>query len=147
MSPRTRSAVLLCVLATTVACAADPASVPCGTEEDPAELRITKRSPALQASVKNLDIEETFTVGDSPIDFSVAGILDKSAEHTAGYVVDGLTSWGHLVSGRDVTFVRFVPSWSYAPAHVEYDAIAGWVTEGGCYYKLPTPVLSYDVVP
>jgi len=147
MSPRTRSVVLLRMIATTVACAVDPTAVPCGTEEDPAELRITKRSPALQVPVKNQDIEETFTVGDSPIDFDVEGILDESAEHSAGYVVYGPKSWGHSVSGRDVTFERVVPSWSYSPAHVEIAGIAGWVTERGCHYKLSSPVLSYDVVP
>jgi hypothetical protein len=56
-------------LAGVAGCASEPTTVPCGTEVAPGELRITKRIPALGASVKNHDIEESFTVGDSPITF------------------------------------------------------------------------------
>ena len=147
MSRRRGLVGILLALGAVAGCAADPATVPCGTEDVPGELRITKHAPALGASVKNLAIEESFTVGDSPIDFDVQGILVEAAAHKAGYDVSEFDSWGYSVSGRDVTFQRVVDSWSEAPAHVELEAIAGWKTEEGCHYKLPKPALSYEVVP
>jgi len=128
-------------------CASEPTTVPCGTEVAPGELRITKRIPELGASVKNLDIEESFTVGDSPISFEMRGILIEAATHTAGYDVSGRDFSRQPTLGKDVTFQRVVDAWSKAPGHVEIAAIAGWKTEDGCHYRLPDPVLSYDVTP
>lgn len=40
-----------------------------------------------------------------------------------------------------------VGSWSEAPGHVELEATTGFRSEAGCHYRLPRPVLSYDVIP
>lgn len=147
MSSRRAIFGLVLGLAGVAGCAAEPTSVPCGTEVAPGELRITKRIPALRASVKNLDIEETFTVGDSPISFDVRGTLIEAATHTAGYDPSRQDFSRQPTLGKDVTFRRLVDAWSKAPGHVEIEAIAGWKTEDGCHYRLPDPVLSYDVTP
>jgi hypothetical protein len=141
----------LLTLATAAGCGAE-APLRCGTEDNPAVLRVSHRAPALGASVGNGAIEQSFTIEDSPIDidadFDSYGLLllGHAPAHTAGY--DGSNSrWDRTVSGQDITFALVVDGWSNAPAHVELKAFAGWKDEQGCHYKLPEPLLSYDITP
>jgi len=147
MSSRRGLFGLVLGLAGVAGCASEPATILCGTEVAPGELRITKRIPELGASVKNLDLEESFKVGGSPISFDVQGILIEAATHTAGYALSRRDFSMQPMLGKDITFQRVVDAWSEAPGHVEIEAIAGWKTEDGCHYRLPDPVLSYDVTP
>lgn len=148
MNSRIRTVLL--VLATGAAgCGADD-SIGCGTEENPATLRIADRVPAIGATVLNGHIDEAFTLKDAffylyPLEFDTLAPL-----HTAGrenYDTYAPSRWSETDSGKDVKYWRQVPSWSSAPGHVALVPLAGWKTDSGCYYKLPSPLLSYDVTP
>ena len=119
----------------------------CGTENEPTPLTVVNRSPALGATVKNSDIVESFTVKAPFFVLDPLVVESTSPAHTAGGVYGGANGWGLIGSGRDVRFERTVASWTSAPGHVELAAVVGWKTDDGCYYKLPSPLLSYDVTP
>lgn len=121
----------------------------CGTEDDPATLTITERVPAPGATVKNGNITEAFTV-KQPFSYLGLGPYDirtLAPRHTAGYAVEVATQWTASDSGKNERDERTGVAWSAAPGHVELSAAIGWRTDTGCYFKLPSPLLSYDVVP
>jgi hypothetical protein len=119
----------------------------CGTADDPATLVVTDRVPALGATVKNVDITEGFTVAFAS-SFTPTIMIDESSPlHTASYETQSSREWNPSISGKAGRFERIVGSWGVAPAHVELAAVAGYRTDDGCHYKLPSPLLSYDVTP
>ena len=128
--------------------ASDLPGVPgnCGTEDDPATLIVTDRAPAFGATVKNSGITEGFTVGFASTFTSSIAVDRSSPLHTAGYD-NSTSSWTPSFYGPAGRFTRIVDGWSVAPAHVELAAVGGFRTDDGCYYKLPSPLLSYDVTP
>jgi hypothetical protein len=131
-----RIRTVLLVLATgATGCGADD-SIGCGSEENPATLRIVDQIPAIGAKVASGYIDEAFTLKDaffylSPLEFD---------SYTP-------SEWSEIDSGKDIKYSRRVSSWSSAPRHVALVPLAGWKTDSGCYYKLPSPLLSYDVTP
>jgi hypothetical protein len=147
----TRLPPLLLALTAAAGCGAE-APLRCGTPDNPAVLHVGRRSPALGATVKNRAIEESFTVEGSPIYLELPpypfSVLEETPAHTAGYVgYQSATQWSSGVADGDVTIARTVDAWSEAPGHVELAVIVGWQSEQGCYYRLPDPILSYDVTP
>ena len=121
----------------------------CGTADDPATLIVTDRVPALGATVKNNDITEGFTVAYASMFTSAIEVDETSPLHTASYETPTPNPFTPTPSdsGKRGRFDRTVVSWGVAPAHVELAAVAGYRTDDGCYYKLPSPLLSYDVTP
>lgn len=98
--------------------------------------------------MKNQLIEESLTIADSPIliELSVPGLLVQALAHTAGYSESDSTDFSRTISGSDQQFGRDVGPWSEAPGYVELEVTTGWKSEAGCHYRLPRPVLSYDVI-
>jgi hypothetical protein len=123
------------------------APLPCGTADNPVVLDVTRRVPALGATVRNTDIQEGFTLPWTGFEIPLLGQLGGTSLHTAGYVTAGDYQWSPGNVGGDQRYERTGTAWSNAPGHVELFAVGAYQTEDGCYYKLPSPLLSYDVVP
>jgi hypothetical protein len=123
------------------------APLPCGTEDDPATLTVTERAPALGATVRDGNLTEGFTVNQPGFYLGPIDIRTLAPRHTAGYDIEVATEWTASDSGNDERYERTGIAWSVAPGHVELSAAVGWRTDTGCYFKLPSPLLSYDVTP
>jgi hypothetical protein len=122
--------------------------VSCGKADEPTTLIVTDRAPALGATVKNSDITEGFTLRHASVLTDAIALDATSPLHTAGFAMSAYTVTPPLsYAGTPGRFDRTVGSWSTAPGHVELSAVAGYRTEDGCYYQLPSPLFSYDVTP
>ena len=134
------------VVSVTTSCGSNDSSG-CGTESNPSILTVTDRVPAIGSSVANSNIAHSFTVKEAPIMFSSITLGLLTPQHTAGTPTPSSFTWTANVSGKDLVWSTTIGSWSTAPAHVEMVPSGGWKSDSGCYYKLPSPLFSYDVAP
>jgi hypothetical protein len=123
------------------------APLPCGSEDAPVTLPVMDRVPALGATVKNRNLTEGFTIDWPGFEITPPSLIRPTPRHTAGYETEQTTGWIASNSGKNERYERSGAVWSAAPGHVELSAAVGWRTEAGCHFKLPSPLLSYDVTP
>ena len=114
----------------------------CGSAEAPTRLDIKDVSPALDATVTNADIVETFTIVGQRVKFYSP--LAFPGTHTAGQMIPTPTQWT-LSYGADTVYTSEPFSWEKAPAHVEVDSRAVLYTTDDCAWSLPTTIFRYDV--
>ncbi len=124
-----------------VACGGSDAPT-CGTGQTSTQLEVKGVSPALDATVTNANIVETFTIVGQRLKFSAPFVA--SAAHTAGQMMPTPTQWT-LSFGTDTVYTSEPFSWEKAPAHVELDSRAVLQTTDGCLWSLPTTIFRYDV--
>ena len=80
----------------------DPAKPNCGTAQAPTPLELKDISPAVDASVMNSDIVQTFTIVDRHLQIDPSFVLP--AAHTAGQPIPSPTQWSIGVSGADTVY-------------------------------------------
>lgn len=119
----------------------------CGSETNPTILTVTDRTPVMGTSVTNKSIAHAFTVKEAPIMFSSLPVGLPSPQHTAGTPTPSPLTWMGQASGKDLVWSTTIDAWATAPSHVEMAPIGGWKSDSGCYYKLPSPLFSYDLTP
>ncbi|HYQ01443.1 MAG TPA: hypothetical protein VER96_22375 [Polyangiaceae bacterium] len=130
-----------------LACSGSDDSTPqtpgCGTQQAPTALEIKDVSPALDASVKNSSIVQTFTVAGHALKFTPN--LAAPAAHTAGLPTPNPTKWTLSLNGSDAVYTSEPIAWSNAPGHVELDSLNLLKADDGCFYALPQQMFKYDV--
>ncbi|HEX2672063.1 MAG TPA: hypothetical protein VHM25_14375 [Polyangiaceae bacterium] len=131
----------------TSACGGSDGDAPkpnCGTAQAPTPLEIADVSPAVDASMPNAGIVQTFTVVGKLLQFTPNFAL--TGAHTAGQPTPTPTKWTVSVSGEDTVYTSEPISWANAPAHVELNALNKLEdTTDHCVFALPQQMFKYDV--
>lgn len=129
----------------TVGCGASDEPKPnCGTQQNPMALEVKDVSPAVDASVKNAGIVQTFTLVGQHLQLDTRFAKTGTA-HTAGETTPKPLSWTLAASGADTVYTSEPFSWQNAPAHVELDTNSLMATTDGCVLALPSQLFKYDV--
>lgn len=115
----------------------------CGTAQAPAALEIRDVSPAVDASVANAGVVQTFTVVGHLLQFTPN--LALSSAHTAGQPTPTPTKWFITTSGGDTVYTSEPITWDNAPGHVELASLNGLKTADGCVFALPKQMFKYNV--
>jgi hypothetical protein len=128
-----------------LACGASDDPTPnCGTAQSPMALEVKDVSPAVDASVANSAIVQTFTLVGQHLQLDTH--FAKAADtHTAGETTPKPLSWTLSASGADTVYTSVPFSWQNAPAHVELDTNSLMTTTDGCVFALPKQLFKYDV--
>jgi hypothetical protein len=121
----------------------DPVKPNCGTAQAPTAIELEDVSPAVDASLPNAGIVQTFTIVGRHLQIKPTFVLP--AAHTAGQPVPSTTQWSLSVVGDDTVYTSTPFSWQNAPAHVEIDSSNLLQTSDGCILALPKQLFKYDV--
>jgi hypothetical protein len=135
----------LAILAVLVSCGSDDNEEGCGTLEEPVILTIRDVEPAQDTTVTNDAIVHGFTVIDAPGAFgqTTSRLL---SDHTAGAFDPSQLVVTVRSEGSDIRYELSPLVWANAPAHVEFEIAETFRDQSDCFWRLPSPLFSYDVV-
>jgi hypothetical protein len=133
--------------ALTLACSSSssdtPAAPACNTQAMPKTFTVSGVSPAMGASVPNMDIVEKFTIAE-PLALDRFSVLTTAA-HTAGNEPVGTQFGGVQNADGSISYSSTPITWQMA-GQVEFSFVDIYQRQSdGCYYAFPKPMFSYTV--
>ena len=116
----------------------------CGTAQSPVAIEVKDVSPAVNASVANSAIVQTFTLVGQHLHIDPNNLVLPAA-HTAGLTIPTQVAWSISLIGADTVYTSEPFSWQKAPAHVEIESAGAMETPDHCALALPKQLFKYDV--